>query len=314
MPPVTAASANLAYEKAITKLSRACVALEHHIPPDGETDPPPLRPRPRSNSVAACARCAAELEELAAGDREGHVCTHIGGQGDDDAASVRSDSGTTQRKGRNKQPMVDKVDTCLDVFTDAISVLCSVLEDRDEKLQYQDHLTVWVEHCECLKDRARKVIAVLEAALERRQEQSAPGNAAGAPYAVQQSRAELDIMPTYTLTSEPDGDGTYSLAGTSNRTNVVNTVSSEPLSALQQVPPASNGTMVSAPASTVAQLYASVSTGASLLPPVSNNNANVSQHQVTSYAQLPLPGWRQGPDSMYSSTNLELAVDWKCDT
>ena len=153
MPAVTAASANLAYEKAITKLSRACVALEHHIPPDGETDPPPLRPRPRSNSVAACARCAAELEELAAGDSEGHVCTHIGEQVDDDAASVRSDGGTNQRKGRNKQPMVGvikeymgKVDTCLDVFTDAISVLCSVLEDRDENLQYQEHLKVWVEH------------------------------------------------------------------------------------------------------------------------------------------------------------------------
>ena len=315
MPAVTAASANLAYEKAITKLSRACVALEHHIPPDGETDPPPLRPRPRSNSVAACALCAAELEELAAGDREGHICTHTGDHREDDAASIRSDGGTTQRKGRNKQPMVgvikeymDKVDTCLDAFTDAISVLCSVLEDREEKLQYQDHLTVWVEHCECLKDRAREAIVVLEAALERRTEQSAPGTIAGVSNTGQKSRTDIDITPTFTLTSEPAGDGTYSLAGPSNRTSVVNVVTSEPVSALQQVTTASTGTMISAPASTVAQLYVSGTTGANSLPPVSNINANVSQHQVTSYAQLPLPGWRQGPDSMYSSTNLELAV------
>ena len=159
MPAITVASANLAYEKAITKLSRACSALEHHIPPDGETDPPPLRPTIRRNSIAACALCANELANLPAGDRESHVCTHEEQRdipADDDATSVRSESGHVRRV-RNQQPKIgvvkeymEKLETCLDSFTDAISILCSVLETREEKLQYQEHLTVWVEHCECL--------------------------------------------------------------------------------------------------------------------------------------------------------------------
>ena len=182
MPAITVASANLAYEKAITKLSRACSALEHHIPPDGETDPPPLRPTPRRNSIAACALCANELANLEPGDRESHVCTHDEQRDrppEDDAASVRSESGQVRRI-RNQQPKMgvikeymDKLETCLDSFTDAISLLCSVLESRDKKLQYQEHLTVWVEHCECLKDRARETIAVLEAAQFARLHQGA---------------------------------------------------------------------------------------------------------------------------------------------
>ena len=79
MPPITAAAAGLAYDKAISKLQRACIWLEHNIPPsysgnDAQFVPPPLRPmRPRNRFQAEsdCEACAAE--ELDQADRGGHV-------------------------------------------------------------------------------------------------------------------------------------------------------------------------------------------------------------------------------------------------
>ena len=57
-----------------------------------------------------------------------------------------------------------QLNTCLDAYTDAVCVLCSVLGDQRQQEAYQDHLLVWVAHCEHLRDNARDVIEVLEAA------------------------------------------------------------------------------------------------------------------------------------------------------
>ena len=83
MPPITAAAAGIAYDKAIAKLQRACIRLEHNIPPsdsgnDDQFVPPPLRPmrpRERLQGESDCEACSAELQELDQADREGHVCT-----------------------------------------------------------------------------------------------------------------------------------------------------------------------------------------------------------------------------------------------
>ena len=95
MAPITIASANLAYDKAITKLKRACTQLEYNIPPRETEGPdsvtPPLRPRERSEPITSCAECATELEELEEGAHADHICTHR--RQDDDAASNAGSDG-----------------------------------------------------------------------------------------------------------------------------------------------------------------------------------------------------------------------------
>ena len=87
MAPLTVATANLAYDKAITKLKRACTELELNIPPS-ETEGtealsiPPLRPRERSEPATPCALCGPEREQLDEEARANHVCTHRGQEAD----------------------------------------------------------------------------------------------------------------------------------------------------------------------------------------------------------------------------------------
>ena len=52
----------------------------------------------------------------------------------------------------------------LNKFTDPVTISCSTLSNDRDKETYQDHLVVWIEHSEHLKDRAREVIFTLEAA------------------------------------------------------------------------------------------------------------------------------------------------------
>ena len=180
MPPITAAAAGLAYDKAIAKLQRACIRLEHNIPPSDSEDndqfvPPPLRPlrpRVRLQGESDCEACAAELQELDQADRAGHVCTH--NQQVDQRDNVEPEvsvGNMTARRARIQQPKLGviqdymgQLDICLDIFSDAVVTLCSVADDSIDKHAYQDHLVVWTEHCENLKDRASEVIEVLKAA------------------------------------------------------------------------------------------------------------------------------------------------------
>ena len=118
MAPITTASANLAYDKASTKLKRACTQLEYNIPPcdtEGlDSVTPPLRPRERSDPLTPCAQCATELEELEEGARADHICTHR--RQDDDAASNAGSEGDrherntlSNRRARQKQPKLGVV-------------------------------------------------------------------------------------------------------------------------------------------------------------------------------------------------------------
>ena len=113
MDPLTVATANLAYDKAITKLKRACTELELNIPPsDPEGDEaliiPPLRPRERSKPVTPCALCGPERDQLDDEARAIHVCTHRGqnvevarGAGNE---GERHDGNSNSLKWKHKQP------------------------------------------------------------------------------------------------------------------------------------------------------------------------------------------------------------------
>ena len=83
MAPITAVTAKLAYDKAAANLKQACTGLERQIPPSDsgeDEDTPPLVPRARGNSVAACVLCAAELEKIAPGHYIAIMSTHVYGQ------------------------------------------------------------------------------------------------------------------------------------------------------------------------------------------------------------------------------------------
>ena len=183
--PITAASAKLAFEKASNQLLRACNSLERNLPPSNEDENeqatvPPLAPRRRIDSQASqtgCALCVSELFDLDTADRADHRCTHQQPSGehrreDDVASRTGSDIGPPRTKAaRVKQPAVGVIkeymvnlDNCLEKYTDAVTVVCSTFTNEAEKILYQDHLIVWNEHCENLKDRARETIFVLEAA------------------------------------------------------------------------------------------------------------------------------------------------------
>ena len=115
---------------------------------------------------------------------EGHVCTHQQqgnhSTGQDGERSTAGSDGARQRRtlskrGRNQQPKLGvikqymvELESSLDKYTDATATLCAALTTRAEKDEYQDLLLVWVEHCEGLKERAREVILVLEAAVGNR--------------------------------------------------------------------------------------------------------------------------------------------------
>ena len=105
---------------------------EIHLP-----DAPPLWPRQRVDSVAACAECAVELEALDEGDRSGHVCNH----GHDETADSRSVDHAASRKTTftwKHQPNVrilkrdvDRVDNYFIEFTTALSNLSTLLEEEE---------------------------------------------------------------------------------------------------------------------------------------------------------------------------------------
>ena len=128
MAPITAASANLAYDKAVTKLKRACAELERHIPPPESLEEesgnvPSLRPR--ANSIATCPLCARELEELEHGAMSSHVCTHGDQRTDDDNVSTagsQGDKDLTHRRARNKQSKIGVIKEYMEKLTNCLNV------------------------------------------------------------------------------------------------------------------------------------------------------------------------------------------------
>ena len=158
MAPITLQTANAAYDKAVTKLKKACVSLDLAIPPPAvpeteevPTDRPQVQAAPRGNSVSGCALCVAELEALDPGAREGHACTHAqDGVVNNDDVEVRSTTGsesadtsgrsTYPRRRIQRKPRVSVIreymevlENCLDTFTDSVANLCSVIPSENEQ-------------------------------------------------------------------------------------------------------------------------------------------------------------------------------------
>ena len=113
MAPPTLQTADTNYRTACNRLSSAIVQLEQYLPCDDADvslrpkELPSVRPRPRIQSVPACRDCAIELQDVDAGDRAGHVCTHNQiPAGDDDAGSTTSSGGARVRAGG--QPVTSK--------------------------------------------------------------------------------------------------------------------------------------------------------------------------------------------------------------
>ena len=295
MAPLTVATANLAYDKAITKLKRACTELELNIPPsDAEGDEAliilPLRPRERSEPATAtpCALCGPERDQLDDEARAIHVCTHRGQNVNGSRAvgneGERHDGSSSLRKRKHKQPKLGVVkeyltqlNTCLDAFTDAVSVLCSTLTVQNEKDMYQDHLFVWIEHCEELKSRARDTIEVLEAAI---------AGASHRPSAVPVTFDNGFQRPTY---------------GASHITSQA--LADSIAVALNSIPAGPSSTTGGSSASGTRPTVVPAS-----LPPTSSIMSTGALRNPTREAQFPPQGWIPGTDNVYSSTNLELAL------
>ena len=152
MAPNNIGAAHLQYNKAINKVINTCKRLEYYLPPTTDSEGcefPPNRPRQRTDSVAACDRCAAELQVLPVGDREGHVCNHRveerrDGEGDrgSDAGSESSRRVPVKTKGRPRvgllRDYISNVDTAIDGFSDAVAILVSLLDDEGDKERYED--------------------------------------------------------------------------------------------------------------------------------------------------------------------------------
>ena len=111
--------------------------------------------------------CAAELEVMEPGAREGHVCTHgdLGNANveDDNVSHAGSTSQlrSTLRRTKAKRPRiakikqyVDNLEEQMDIFMDTVSTLCTVLPTVEEKEAHRSHLLEWIDHAEMLKERA----------------------------------------------------------------------------------------------------------------------------------------------------------------
>ena len=306
MAPISAAAAKLAYEKAHNNLKRACNSLERYMPAsDQETDGqdhPPLEPRRRLESEAvSCSLCVSEIFNLEPDERADHQCTHQEEQGrisreDDLASATGSDLGPPRTKApRARQPMIgvlrehmDKLDNCLDKYSDAITVFCSTLTNDADRTLYQDHLIVWNEHCEDLKDRAREVIAVLEAPQPAKAVQqqdllpafSGPGTS---------RQTEPSVVSEATPTSGDPGVPTH----TETVAIQENTVSTD-------VAVAHHTTQPLQPAAATFQEQ-------SRLPPLMTTAVSGSRMSHAPSSQ-PTRGFVIGADQVYSSTSLDMAI------
>ena len=122
--------------------------------------------------MAACERCALELEALDAGERAGHQCTHGERRGSDSRSVADQDEQRrAPARGKVRQPKLRVVQEylgylteSLKAYTGAVGNVCSVLTREEDKNDYEDLMLLWVDYCEDVKERARDVIDVLEAA------------------------------------------------------------------------------------------------------------------------------------------------------
>jgi hypothetical protein len=119
--------------------------------------------------VAACVLCATALEAMEAGERAGHICTHQQIEQDDEQTSKTGSEPPADpppRGGKHKQPdefvVRQYMDEKLDALVQAVAILGPLLDEDSEK-DYENHLLQWSGYCEGLKERARELIALIQA-------------------------------------------------------------------------------------------------------------------------------------------------------
>ena len=147
--------------------------MRHLPPPDNQEEgddaleAPPPRPRPKVDSVAACQQCAEELDQLDAGDREGHICNHnVAADAQPAVSSVYRRTISNWRRQPNAGILrndIKNVDEHFKAFTTALSNFCVLLE-QDQYVEYEAHSREWADYTGYIRDRALEAIEMLEAA------------------------------------------------------------------------------------------------------------------------------------------------------
>ena len=162
---------------------------------------------------------------------------------------------------------------------------------------YQDHLIVWIDHVEEIKDRAREVITVLESAqvVESRRQTATFSVNSGTEASSQTDQAN----PAQATSS-------VNLPGTSNLAS-----GSIPSAGLSDTPSASCTVPQSAPfiasvGTTLDQIQSMVSVPNQQSAPIMSTGAG--RHQQVFQAQYPPRSRVHGAENLVKSTNLDLAL------
>ena len=168
----TYATADINFGNAAYRLQASCTLLERYLPPIPDTEVeqiievPPLRPRRRADSVAACVQCEGELRDMSPGARDGHQCTHrrepspVGSDDERRQRTVRT-RGRQQDAGVIRQELKHMTDR-FDAFTVALATLCSLMTNVNEIALYERHLMRWTDYYGWMRDRAEETILMLE--------------------------------------------------------------------------------------------------------------------------------------------------------
>ena len=171
------AKADEAYGQAVSRLQAACILLERHLPPVDPTEVqeplgiPPLRPAPRVVAEQVCQDCERELEEVPAGNRDGHQCTH--GEGGEARVLGQVDQPETPvvrvpRRGQHNPGVVRQdltnLDNKFDAFAGAIATMITLQQEQADQRDFEQHFVVWTEYYGWMKDRAEYVINMIETA------------------------------------------------------------------------------------------------------------------------------------------------------
>ena len=301
----TLAAASAANDKAVMRLKLASNNLERLLPPPDNmeadetagSEVPAIRPRPRQSSIASCAQCAVDIENLDVGDRAGHVCTHQqegagGGDRDDEISLAGSVNGrardTGAKGGKKKQPdagvvkeYMAKMDERVDAFVHTVATLVGIV-DHDTADSYEEHLMDWSNYCEGLKERGREVIALIDAAQQTETDRQ---------FAVQLARDQMNSDGTG-HSGDLNGQVRFSAAPNPPSTNEQGSIT----------PPTSSGEVT---ASVTAPVPADVSISQ---PSLQSSSASTTTTSAPQQAPIATPLAAGGLSQTYNNTNLELAV------
>ena len=268
--------------------------LLRYLPDDGGdndgqvTEAPSLVPRQRICSVASCAACVAELEELEVGAREGHICTHQQEEGLEVQAQaepvISSSRGGNQRASEAKiRKLVDEMYGKLDVFVEASATL-STLVDKEDGVLHTQHMEDWADYCESLSQRADEVISKMKDANQVETDRQ---------FAMSVARGE--VQDTVGGGGEQAGGGSGGVLGGGGRGEVVSSHQVEPIARTEPVTHSSPAPTITVSSEQNVPGTSSSTTATPLVITAPENSDDTAA-----------PG---GVEQNYNETNRELAVN-----